>query len=121
MLQMCINYGKHATFLNLICDWDIIKVVLLRGMHQKTTCVTRYGSFKFIVMPFSLTNAPTMFCTLMNKLFHPFLDKFVVVYLHDIMVYSHSNEEHISHLTWVFCVTPTNQTAETSEGSRDLN
>ncbi|KAI5316908.1 hypothetical protein L3X38_036615 [Prunus dulcis] len=55
-------------------------------------------------MLFGLTNAPATFCTLMNKVFHPFLDKFVVVYTDDIVVYSNSLEEHLEHLQKVFQV-----------------
>ncbi|TYK15559.1 reverse transcriptase [Cucumis melo var. makuwa] len=53
--------------------------------EPKITCVTRYSAFEFLVMPFGLTNAPTTFCTLMNQVFHEYLDKFVVVYLDDIV------------------------------------
>ena len=58
----------------------------------------RYGAFEFLVMPFGLTNAPATFCTLMNQLFHDYLDKFMVVYLDDIVVYSRTLEEHVEHL-----------------------
>nr|CAD1823079.1 unnamed protein product [Ananas comosus var. bracteatus] len=61
-----------------------------------------YGAFEFLVMPFGLTNAPATFCTLMNNLFHDYLDKFVVIYLDDIVVYSKTLEEHVEHLHIVF-------------------
>ena len=60
------------------------------GDEPKTTCMTRYGSYEFLLMSFGLTNAPATFCTLMNKIFHPFLDKFMVVYLDDIFMYINS-------------------------------
>ena len=75
---------------------------IAEGDEPKTTCVTRYGSYDFLVMPFGLTNAPATLCTLMNKIFHPFLDKFVVVYLDDIVIYSNTLEEHIDHIKKVF-------------------
>ena len=64
------------------------------------TCVTRYGAFEFLVMPFGLTNAPATFCTLMNQVFHEYLDKLVV--LDDIVVYIFTMEEHQHHLRLVF-------------------
>ncbi|GMJ07849.1 hypothetical protein HRI_004454100 [Hibiscus trionum] len=72
------------------------------GDEPKTTCVTCYGSFEFLVMSFGLTNAPATFCTLMNKVLQPFLDQFVVVYLDDIVIYSKSLVEHIEHLRLAF-------------------
>lgn len=80
------------------------QVRIAEGDEPKTTCVTRYGSFEFLVMPFGLTNAPATFCTLMNKLFHPYLDQFVVVDLDDIVVYSQTMEDHVEHLRKVFQV-----------------
>ena len=64
----------------------------------KTTFKTWHGHFKFTVMPFRLTNAPTAFMDPMNRVFHPYLDQFVVVFVDDILIYSQSEVEHEDHL-----------------------
>jgi hypothetical protein len=64
----------------------------------KTTFVLRYGLYEYTVMSFGLTNAPACFMYLMNKVFMEYLDKFVVVFIDDILVYSRSEEEHEEHL-----------------------
>ena len=64
----------------------------------KTTFHTRYEHYEFLVMPFGLTNAPVAFMDIMHRVFHEFLDQFVVVFIDDIMVYSKSKEEHDRHL-----------------------
>lgn len=60
-------------------------------------------------MPFGLMNAPTIFCTLMNPIFYPFLDKFIVVYLDDILVFNNSMKEHVKDMWQVFEMLYTHQ------------
>jgi hypothetical protein len=67
-------------------------------VYSKTAFTTRYGLFEYTVMSFGLTNAPAYFINLMNKVFMKFLDKFVVVFIDDILVYSKTEEEHAEHL-----------------------
>jgi hypothetical protein len=86
------------------------KMDLRLGYHQikirngdipKTDFVTRYGQYEYTIMSFGLTNAPATFSRLMNSIFMEYLDKFVVVYLDDILIYSKNEEEHAEHLRLV--------------------
>ncbi|GBG72363.1 hypothetical protein CBR_g11941 [Chara braunii] len=121
-LRMCIDYRglnaitvKNREPLPRIDDlldrvqgcWYFSKIDLKSGYHQiairhedqhKTAFRTRYGLYEFVVMPFGLCNAPGTFQHAMNRIFHDYLDKFVIVYLDDILIFSKTVEEHVAHL-----------------------
>ena len=85
------------------------KIDLRSGYHQlkireqdipKTAFTIRYGMYEYTAMSFGLTNARAYFMNMMNKVFMEFLDKFVVVFIDDILVYSKNEEEHKEHCIW---------------------
>ncbi|GKB27609.1 putative reverse transcriptase domain-containing protein [Tanacetum coccineum] len=119
---MCIDYQElnkltvknHYPLLRIDDLYDQLqgssvysKVDLRSGYQQlrvreedipETSFRTRYGHYEFQVMPFGLTNAPAIFMDLMNRVCKPYLDKFVIVFIDDILIYSKSKQEHEEHL-----------------------
>jgi hypothetical protein len=88
--------AKHFTTLDLRSGYYQIKV---REQDIPKTCIrTRYGSFEFLVMPFGVTNAPSVFQALMNTIFRDLADVYVMCYLDDILVYSKDPAEHKQHV-----------------------
>ena len=109
-IQDCLDRIGSAKFIS--------KLDLLSGFHQvrntsesipKTAFNTRMGKFEYLVMPMGLTNAPATFQTLMNTILQPFLDRFVIVYLDDILIFSDSVEDHQKHLDEVLQALENNQ------------
>jgi hypothetical protein len=121
-LRLCVDYRPlnevtiknmyHLPRIDLLFDQlarakVFSKIDLRSGYHQikihpedipKTAFTTRYGLYEYLVMPFGLTNAPAHFMYLMNSVFMPELDKFVVIFIDDILIYSKNKEEQAEHL-----------------------
>jgi len=127
-LRLCIDFSKlnKVTIKNKyplpriddlfdqLNDARIFSKIDLRfGYHQvriryedinMTTFIVRYGHYEFTLVPFGLSNAPTIFMCLMNGVFREYIEKFVIVFLDEILVYSKSKEEHENHMRMVLQV-----------------
>ncbi|KAM2956192.1 hypothetical protein FF2_023339 [Malus domestica] len=96
------NQLKGAKVFSKIDLHSVYHQLLIREKDvPKTAFRTRYGHFEFRVMPFGLTNAPAAFIDLMNRVFRPYLDRFVIVFIDDILIYSKSGNTYRKHLRLV--------------------
>ena len=91
-----LKRAKIFTALDLRGAYNLVRVK--EGDEWKTAFRTRYGHYEYLVMPFGLSNAPAVFQRLMNDVFREYLDKFVIIYLDDILIYSETMEEHVDHV-----------------------
>ena len=90
-MMYLINCKEQESFSRLTWGLDTESIF-------KTTFKIRYGHYEFTVMPFGLTNSLVAFMDLINRFFRPYLDKFVVVFIDDILIYSKDRDEHTIHL-----------------------
>ena len=106
---MVTNLIDQLGSANIYTKFDLragyYNVRIASGHEWKTTFRTRYGSFKFLIMPMGLTNAPATFQHFMNDIFQDMSDLFVMVYLNDILVFSESIELHQGHV-WRVLLAP---------------
>ncbi|GJX75969.1 putative nucleotidyltransferase, ribonuclease H [Tanacetum coccineum] len=92
--RMCIDYRE----LNKLTIKNRYPLPRIDDLFDQLQGATRYGHFEFTVMPFGLTNAPAIFMDLMNRVCNSYLDKFVIVFIDDILIYSKTKEDHENHL-----------------------
>ena len=94
-----LHSAKHFTALDLRNGYHLVRVK--EGDEWKTAFNTQFGLFEYLVMPFGLANAPSIFQEMMNTIFHDVLNKFVVIYLDDILIFSDSPAQHDQHVRYV--------------------
>jgi transposase InsO family protein len=94
-----LHSAKHFSALDLRNGYHLIRIK--EGDEHKTAFNTKFGLFEYLVMPFGLANAPSIFQAMMNNIFAEALNKFVVIYLDDILIFSNTPEEHDQHIRYV--------------------
>ncbi|SPO29980.1 uncharacterized protein UTRI_10291 [Ustilago trichophora] len=100
VIQQCLDQlGQAQWFSKIDLTSGYWQIRLKPEDVSKTAFNTRIGKFEFLVMPFGLKNAPSVFQTLVNRVLRPYLDKFVIVYLDDILIYSNTLDEHREHVS----------------------
>ncbi|KAA3466199.1 RNA-directed DNA polymerase-like protein [Gossypium australe] len=105
-MRLCIDY-RQLNKVAIKNKYPLPRIDDLFGYYQlrikdsdvpKTAFKTRYGHYEFLAMPFGLTNAPAIFMDLINQIFRLYLDRFVVVFIDDILIYSRDESGHAEHL-----------------------
>lgn len=98
LMVYLISYKRLISFWKLISIMVTTKVRVKEDDFEKTVFRTRYWQYEFLVMSFGLTNAPTIFMDMINRVSKHFLDKYVLILIDDILIYSKSEIEHENHL-----------------------
>ena len=94
-----VQGANYFTKLDLRSAYNLIRI--REGDEYKTAFRTKYGHYEYLVMPFGLTNAPATFQSFINSVLRPYLEKFVILYLDDILIYSKTLDEHVEHVRTV--------------------